>query len=137
MKSKLIQIPYTLAIIKPHLALQPNKVAEVYKDIDENHFKVFYEERRTLTKQEVLNLFYVHRYANYYEEIEQAMMTADSIVMLITNRVEFLKSDDPAAPEDVKLATPSERWKELIGDKDPAVAKENGQLRGKYGKDVI
>jgi nucleoside diphosphate kinase len=90
-----------------------------------------------LTKQEVLNLFYVHRYANYYEEIEQAMMTADSIVMLITNRVEFLKSDDPAAPEDVKLDTPSERWKELIGDKDPAVAKENGQLRGKYGKDVI
>jgi hypothetical protein len=41
MKSKLIQIPYTIGIIKPHVLLQPEKHTEVHKIIDENFFDIF------------------------------------------------------------------------------------------------
>ena len=35
MKSKLISIPYTVAVIKPHIALQETKVTEIYKMLDQ------------------------------------------------------------------------------------------------------
>ena len=34
MKSKLIAIPYTLGIIKPHIALKDDKVEEIMKTLD-------------------------------------------------------------------------------------------------------
>jgi len=34
MKSKLISIPYTVAVIKPHVALQESKVTEIYKTLE-------------------------------------------------------------------------------------------------------
>ena len=42
MKSKLISIPYTVGIIKPHVALEENKVNELYKLIDEHNFEIFH-----------------------------------------------------------------------------------------------
>ena len=63
MKSKLIPIPYTVGIIKPHLALRNDKVDEVMKKLDENHFEIFHQKRKILAKEEVLNLFYPYRNA--------------------------------------------------------------------------
>jgi hypothetical protein len=58
MKSKLISIPYTVGIIKPHVALYEDKVEEVYKILDQNNFEVFHSQKKILQKQEVQNLFY-------------------------------------------------------------------------------
>lgn len=58
MKSKLIAIPYTIGIIKPHLALKDDKVNEVRQTLDANNFEIFHEKRKILAKEEVLNLFY-------------------------------------------------------------------------------
>jgi nucleoside diphosphate kinase len=64
-------------------------------------------------------------------------MTSESIVMLLVNSVDKIENPDPTG-EEIKLAAPVVRWKELIGDKQPEIAKEDPKsLRGKYGKDVI
>jgi len=41
MKSKLISIPYTVGIIKPHIALQDEKVDEMFRILDQQNFEVF------------------------------------------------------------------------------------------------
>lgn len=85
------------------------------------------------------------------------MLTADSIVLLLINKVDEVWDEE--AGEDVKLESPIVRWKKLIGDKDPAIAtSEEGipglkvmnqetqelevsetqaKLRGMFGKDII
>lgn len=66
-------------------------------------------------------------------------MTAESIVMLLVNKVDKIPDpSDPEGIEEIKLDVPVTRWKKLLGDKQPEIAKENANsLRGKYGKDVI
>jgi len=90
-----------------------------------------------LTKEEILNLFYTHRNASYYPDIQEHMMTAESIVMLLVNKVDRIPNEDPQL-EDTILEAPVVRWKKILGDKQPEVAKEDpNSLRGKYGVDVI
>jgi hypothetical protein len=64
-------------------------------------------------------------------------MTAESIVMILINKVETVF--DEAKGEDVKLESPIGRWKALIGNKDPAEAKANEpkSFRAIYGVDII
>ena len=54
------------------------------------------------------------------------MLTAESIVMLLINKVEETWSDQKA--EMVKLESPIVRWKELIGHMDPEEAQEQDPL---------
>lgn len=85
------------------------------------------------------------------------MLTAESIILLLINKVD--KVYDPEREVEVKLESPIVRWKELLGDKNPDVAKaqetvkalkvhdpvtgtlKEGQhqprLRGIYGKNEI
>jgi murein L,D-transpeptidase YafK len=49
------------------------------------------------------------------------MQTAESIVLLLINKVEEVWDEERG--EDVKLESPIVRWKQLIGDKDPEVAR--------------
>ena len=70
-----------------------------------------------MSKEEVLNLFYAHRHREFYGEIEEHMVTAESIVLLLINKVD--KIYDPVQELDVKLESPIVRWKELLGDKSP------------------
>lgn len=91
-----------------------------------------------MTKEEVLNLFYVHRNATYYPDILEHMMTAESVVMLLVNKVDRIPNPNDPHGEEIKLDPPVQRWKQLIGEKLPELAKENpNALRGKYGIDVI
>jgi nucleoside diphosphate kinase len=69
MKSKLIAIPYTIGIIKPHIALKDDKVDEIMKTLDQNNFEVFHQTRKILAKEEILNLFYTYRNAGFFPEI--------------------------------------------------------------------
>ena len=49
------------------------------------------------------------------------MLTAESIVFLLINKVDTVWSEE--AGMDVKLESPIVRWKRLIGHKDPEDAK--------------
>lgn len=75
----------------------------------------------------MLNLFYKYRNNSYYPEIEEHMMTAESIIMLLINKVESVY--DPEKELEVKLESPIVRWKELIGDKNPDVAKSQEPVK--------
>ena len=48
-------------------------------------------------------------------------MTADSMIMLLINKVNEVWDEELG--ENVQLGSPIERWKKLIGDMDPEVAK--------------
>ena len=66
------------------------------------------------------------------------MLTAESIVMLLVNKVETIPHPSDPMADDIKLEAPVVRWKQLLGDKQPEIAKENqNSLRGKFGRDVI
>jgi len=69
MKSKLIAIPYTIGIIKPHIALKDDKFDEIMKTLDANNFEVFHQTRKILAKEEILNLFYPYRNATFFADI--------------------------------------------------------------------
>jgi len=49
------------------------------------------------------------------------MLTADSIVLLIINKVNEVWNEELG--ENKLLESPIDRWKKLIGDMDPEVAK--------------
>ena len=56
------------------------------------------------------------------------MLTADSIVLLLINKVDEVWDEEVG--EDVKLESPITRWKKLIGNTDPAVAQGEEGLPG-------
>jgi nucleoside diphosphate kinase len=90
-----------------------------------------------LTKEEILNLFYPYRNAIFFQDINEHLMTAESLVLLLINKVE--KVWDAQKEEDVKLESPIIRWKKLIGEKDPSEAKvkDPKSLRALFGIDII
>ena len=88
--------------------------------LDQNNFEVFHSKKKILTR-EVLNLYYPYRNATYFPEIVEHMMTAESLILLLINKVETMW--DEAKEEDVKLESPITRWKKLVGAKDPVDAK--------------
>jgi len=105
--------------------------------LDQNNFEVFHSQRKILTREEILNLFHKYRNASYFPQIQEHLLTAESLVLLIINKVD--KIYDEEKEEDVKIGDPITRWKKLIGDKDPqeAKAKDPNSLRAKYGVDII
>jgi hypothetical protein len=56
------------------------------------------------------------------------MMTADSIVLLLINKVNEVWNEELG--ENVALESPITRWKKLIGNMDPEVAKNEEGLPG-------
>ena len=73
-------------------------------------------------------MFYPYKEESFYADIEEHMMTADSIVMLLINKVDKVWDEDKG--EDVKLESPIVRWKQLLGNKDPEVAKTEDPIKG-------
>lgn len=67
---------------------------------------MFHQERKILTKEEILNLYYSHRYATYYPDIVEHMMTAESIVMLLVNKSEKIENKEDPTGEDIRLDPP-------------------------------
>ncbi len=108
-----------------------------HEDLDKHHFEIFHQVKKILTKEEVLNLFYAHRNASYYPDIAEHMMTSESIVMLLVNSKDKVENPEDPDGEEITLEAPVKRWKALIGNRDPDVARESEGLRGVYGKDPI
>jgi len=103
-------------------------LTEIYKTLDANNFEVFHQKRKILSKEEILNLFHPYQGRSFYPEIEEHMMTAESIVFLLINKVDQVWDEEKG--EEVKLESPIVRWKQLIGNKDPEVAKTEEPLPG-------
>lgn len=89
-----------------------------------------------------MNLFYTHRNAPYYADIQEHLMTAESIVLLLVNGKD--KIPNPVEGEDdIKLESPVVRWKQMLGNKDPNDARTEKYnesqdcMRGTYGVDLI
>ena len=99
---------------------------------------------KILAKEEVLNLFYQYRNAPFYPDIQEHLLTAESIILLLTNSKDTIPAKDEG-DEDIKLESPVVRWKKMIGNKDPDEAKltKYGEannletLRSGYGVDLI
>lgn len=106
----------------------------VYSKLRENHFEVFHEVKKILTREEILNLFYNHRNAHYFPDIEELMMTSESVVLLLVNACESIPAEDER-DEDVKLDSPVLRWKKLLGSRSPEEAKGESaeSLRALFG----
>ena len=81
------------------------QVQEIYEKLEANHFNVFHSVTKVLTKEEILNLFYQHRNAPFYPDMQEHLMTAESIVLLLTNSKETIPSKIEGE-EDLKLAHP-------------------------------
>ena len=110
----------------------------VYDKLRENHFEVFHEVKKILTREEILNLFYKHRNASYFPDVQEHLMTAESVVLLLVNDKESIPAEEEGE-EDIKLESPVVRWKKLIGNKNPEEAKseEAESLRALFGQDEI
>ena len=101
---------------------------------------------KILTKEEILNLFYQYRNAPFFADIQEHLMTAESIVLLLTNSVDVIAAE-VEGEEDIKLESPVIRWKKMIGNKDLDEAKTqkygDGEIKDKevlralYGVDSI
>ena len=137
MKSKLIPVAYTVAVVKPNLALKEEKMKEIMKVIDDNDFEVFHEKTKVLRNEEILNLFYKYRNMEFYDEIKEHLSAGESKVLLLINKVDT--KYDEEKEEEVKLDDPIKRWKALIGPSDPETAKTDApeSLRALYGVDLI
>jgi len=81
-----------------------------------------------LSKEEILNCFYPYKNQAFYVDIEEHMQTAESIILLLINKVDTIWDEE--SQEDIKLESPIKRWKKLIGNKDPEVAKTEETLPG-------
>jgi nucleoside diphosphate kinase len=81
------------------------------KDLERNHFEIFHQVSKILTKEEVLNIFYNHRNAHYFADIVEHMMTSESVVMLLINKSDYVQNPEDPDGEDIKLDTPVIRWK--------------------------
>ncbi len=81
------------------------------RDLERNHFEIFHQVSKILTKEEVLNIFYNHRNAHYFAGIFEHMMTSESVVMLLINKSDYVQNQEDPDGEDNKLDTPVIRWK--------------------------
>ncbi len=93
--------------------------------------------QRKLTKQEIQNLFNKYKDEEFYEQIQEEMVSGDSLVLVLTNKLE--SKFDEERKEEVKIDNPIDRVKRLIGDKDPDVARSANpeSWRGLFGTDLI
>ena len=64
------------------------------------------------------------------------MMTAESIVLLLVNSKDSIPASEEGE-EEIKLESPIDRWKKLLGDKNPEEAKtaDAESLRAIFGVD--
>eukprot|EP00826_Nyctotherus_ovalis_P026244 TRINITY_DN2051_c0_g1_i11.p1 TRINITY_DN2051_c0_g1~~TRINITY_DN2051_c0_g1_i11.p1 ORF type:complete len:196 (-),score=41.60 TRINITY_DN2051_c0_g1_i11:1074-1661(-) len=84
-----------------------------------------------------MNLFSKYKTAEFYQQIIDEMTSGESWCFILTNRYET--KFDEEKKEDVKVESPIERIKGLIGDKDPDVARSTDPSlwRSIYGKNLV
>jgi nucleoside diphosphate kinase len=132
-KAKLLD--YTIGILHPDIITESIPCRVIIDKIQNNNFKIFNFLFKTLTKEEVKNLYFKHTTKDYFIDITEHMTCGPVAILVLIN-----KEDTYLDENGIKTYydSPVQRWKEMIGDKDPNVAKsDENALRGIYGKDLI
>ena len=132
-KAKLLD--YTIGILHPDIITESIPCRKIISTIQANNFNIFNFLFKTLTKEEVTNLYFKHPKKDYFPDIIDHMTCGPVAILVLTN-----KEDTYLDENGIKTyyESPVQRWKEMIGDKDPNIAKtDENSLRGKYGTDLI
>jgi nucleoside diphosphate kinase len=129
-------IDYTIAIIHPNLITKHKTCKEIIQKITSNNLNIFNFLQKQLTQQEIENLYFKHTKANYFNDIVTHMSTGPSAILVLTNKEDFFFDENNIK---TYYKSPIERWKDMIGDKDPAIAKSEDEesLRAIYGTNII
>ena len=83
------QVKKEFPLLLQKLKICLRKKRSIEKDIQGLHDQSNqngHQKRKIMSKEEVLNLFYPHRHREFYGEIEEHMVTAESIVLLLINK---------------------------------------------------
>lgn len=91
---------------------------------------------KTLKKEEVMNLFFKHTQKDYFVDILKYLCSGPVAILVLANKEEAYIDNNGIR---TLYKSPIVRWKELIGDKDPSVAKTQNpnSLRAQYGTSLI
>lgn len=105
--------------------------------LDQNDFEIFHEKKKTLTNEEILNLYYKYRNDTFYPDVKDHLRSGDSLVLLLINKVDTKYNEE--TDEEVPLEDPITRWKKLMGKSEPEEAKAEDEncLRAKYGLTLV
>ncbi len=114
-------LAYTIGIIKPKTSQSLEKTNEIVAVIEKEGFIIKDILKKTLSEEEIGNVFYKQKKEAYYKEIKRYMLSGESTILLLCNEKE----------------DPIEKWKKMIGHKDPLEAKKEDGLRGVYGDSIV
>lgn len=133
-KAKLLN--YTIAIIQPQLIAKSITCRVLIDKIDKNNFEVFNFSKKIPTEEEIANLYFKHVGNNYFKDIVEFMTCAPVAILVLINKEETYLDEHGIK---TYYQSPIVRWKEMIGHKDPNVAKSTNpdSLRGLYGESII
>ena len=117
-KAKLLD--YTIGILHPDIITESIPCRKIISTIQANNFNIFNFLFKTLTKEEVTNLYFKHPKKDYFPDIIDHMTCGPVAILVLTN-----KEDTYLDENGIKTyyESPVQRWKEMIGDKDPNIAK--------------
>eukprot|EP00357_Protocruzia_adherens_P006890 CAMPEP_0115000986 /NCGR_PEP_ID=MMETSP0216-20121206/17096_1 /TAXON_ID=223996 /ORGANISM="Protocruzia adherens, Strain Boccale" /LENGTH=516 /DNA_ID=CAMNT_0002366213 /DNA_START=5 /DNA_END=1552 /DNA_ORIENTATION=+ len=116
--SKMEPVPYTVGIIKPDTTAKAEEVEKIIQKIEEAGFQIYDQEKRTLKKEDIINLFAKYEHQDFFDEIKDYMLSGPCIILLLVH------DDDPI-----------KQWKEMIGPSDPEEARKSApeSFRAVYG----
>ena len=132
-KAKLLD--QTIGILHPDIITESIQCRQIIEKIQNNNFNIFNFLFKTLTKEEVKNLYFKHTTKDYFSDITEHMTCGPVAILVLINKEETYLDENGIK---TYYDSPVQRWKEMIGDKDPNVAKgDENALRGIYGRDLI
>jgi len=106
----------TLAIIKPD-AVRAHYSGPIIELAEQNGFTIIHMEKRTLSQEEVIEFYIMHKERSFFKELVD-FMTSGPVVLLLLERENAITA-----------------WRDLMGATNPAQATV-GTLRYMFGTDV-
>jgi nucleoside diphosphate kinase len=132
-KAKLLD--YTIGILHPDIITESIPCRVIIDKIQNNNFKIFNFLFKTLTKEEVKNLYFKHTTKDYFVDITEHMTCGPVAILVLINKEETYLDENGIK---TYYDSPVQRWNEMIGDKVPKMSKgDENALRGQFGKDSI
>lgn len=133
-KAKLLN--YTIAIIQPQLIAKSITCRILIDKIEKNNFEIFNFFKKILTEEELANLYFKHVGKEYFKDIVEFMSSAPIAILVLINKEDTYMDENGIK---TYYNSPIVRWKEMIGHKDPVIAKNMNpeSLRCVYGESLI
>jgi len=103
-------VPYTIAIVKPDIVAEDEKVQEILTKL-EAKFTIANMLKKELTKEEVINLYWNYRKEPTFDNMSKYMTNGECLIVMLTcedlNPINELKKMlGPSDPQDAKKSDP-------------------------------